>query len=108
MSGAVSACNRTVRPGQKALAESGGDSGSASQRALRRRTYWMPLVRGMFCCPLMDLARKASGGALHSWRAVVDPDAIVIGGGVSEAGQPLINLIEKHYKNTHSRKILLS
>lgn len=37
------------------------------------------------------------GGALAGFAAVVDPEAIVIGGGVSKAGQPLIDCIQKHY-----------
>jgi glucokinase len=28
----------------------------------------------------------------------VDPDVILIGGGVSKAGQPLIQILEKYYK----------
>ena len=46
----------------------------------------------------MDEVGEKLGGAIGIFAAVVDPDAIVIGGGVSKAGQPLIDLIEKHYK----------
>ena len=38
------------------------------------------------------------GYALADVAAVIDPSMFIIGGGVSKAGQPLINLIEKHYK----------
>ena len=47
---------------------------------------------------VMDEVGEKLGGALGIFAAVVDPDAIVIGGGVSKAGQPLIDLIEKHYR----------
>ena len=35
---------------------------------------------------------------LTVFACVVDPEAIVIGGGVSRAGQPLIDCIETYYK----------
>lgn len=38
------------------------------------------------------------GGAIAGFTTVVDPEAIVIGGGVSKAGQPLIDCIEKYYQ----------
>jgi glucokinase len=38
------------------------------------------------------------GGALATFAVVVDPDVILIGGGVSKAGQPLIQILEKYYK----------
>lgn len=47
---------------------------------------------------IMDEVGEQLGGALAVFAAVVDPEAIVIGGGVSKAGQPLIDCIEKHYK----------
>lgn len=38
------------------------------------------------------------GNALGIFACVIDPDVIVIGGGVSKAGQVLIDAVEKHYK----------
>lgn len=38
------------------------------------------------------------GRALAVFACVSDPDVIVLGGGVSRAGQPLIDCVEKHYK----------
>ena len=38
------------------------------------------------------------GRALGVFTCVADPDVIVIGGGVSKAGRPLIDSIEKYYK----------
>ena len=46
----------------------------------------------------MDEVGEKLGGALAIFATVVDPEAIVIGGGVSKAGQPLIDCIQKHYK----------
>ena len=45
----------------------------------------------------MEYAGDLLGGALAAFAAVVDPEAIVIGGGVSKAGQPLIDCIQKYY-----------
>lgn len=38
------------------------------------------------------------GGALGIFSCVVDPDVMVIGGGVSKAGAPLIDVIRKYYE----------
>ena len=38
------------------------------------------------------------GGALAGFATVTDPETIVIGGGVSKAGQPLIDCIQKYYR----------
>ena len=38
------------------------------------------------------------GNALAIFACVVDPEVIVIGGGVSKAGQPLIDAIEKYFR----------
>ena len=45
----------------------------------------------------MEYVGDLLGGALAAFAAVVDPEAIVIGGGVSKAGQPLIDCIQKYY-----------
>ena len=45
----------------------------------------------------MEYVGDLLGGALAGFAAVVDPEAIVIGGGVSKAGQPLIDCIQKYY-----------
>ncbi|MBR2528895.1 MAG: ROK family glucokinase [Blautia sp.] len=38
------------------------------------------------------------GGALAIFASVIDPEAIVIGGGVSRAGKPLIEVLQKYYQ----------
>lgn len=47
---------------------------------------------------VMDKVGEILGGALAIFTAVVDPETIVIGGGVSKAGQPLVDCISAHYK----------
>lgn len=47
---------------------------------------------------LVDTLGEMLGSALAHITAVVDPDVIVIGGGVSKAGQILLDAIEKHYR----------
>ena len=47
---------------------------------------------------IMEYVGDLLGGALSGFAAVVDPEAIVIGGGVSKAGQPLIDCIQKYYR----------
>ena len=47
---------------------------------------------------VMNQVGDKLGGALSTFACVTDPEAIVIGGGVSKAGQPLIDCIQKYYK----------
>lgn len=47
---------------------------------------------------LVDSLGEMLGSALAHITAVVDPDVIVIGGGVSKAGQILLDAIKKHYR----------
>ncbi|MDO4337301.1 MAG: ROK family glucokinase [Eubacteriales bacterium] len=47
---------------------------------------------------IMEKVGDQLGGALAIFSCVIDPETIVVGGGVSKAGQPLIDLIQKYYK----------
>lgn len=47
---------------------------------------------------LVDTLGEMLGSALAHITAVVDPDVIVIGGGVSKAGQILLDAITRHYR----------
>ncbi len=49
-------------------------------------------------CDIMEQVGEMLGRALAMFACVTDPEAIVIGGGVSKAGQPLIDCIQKYYK----------
>jgi glucokinase len=46
---------------------------------------------------VMEKVGDYLGGALAIFSCVVDPQTIVVGGGVSKAGQPLIDCIQKYY-----------
>ncbi|MDO4649193.1 MAG: ROK family glucokinase [Eubacteriales bacterium] len=47
---------------------------------------------------VMEEVGEYLGRAIASFACVIDPETIVIGGGVSKAGQPLIDVVEKYYK----------
>ena len=46
----------------------------------------------------MEKVGDILGRALGIFCCVIDPQTIVIGGGVSRAGQPLIDCIQKYYR----------
>ena len=46
----------------------------------------------------MEKVGEQLGGALAIICCVTDPETIVVGGGVSKAGQPLIDCIRKYYR----------
>ena len=47
---------------------------------------------------IVDKFAEYLGTALAIFTCVVDPEVIVIGGGVSKAGQPLIDAVAGYYK----------
>lgn len=47
---------------------------------------------------IMEKVGDQLGGALAIFSCVIDPETIVVGGGVSKAGQPLIDCIRKYYR----------
>ena len=47
---------------------------------------------------LVEEVGRILGGALGSIAVVIDPEMFVIGGGVSRAGQILLNAVQKHFK----------
>ncbi|MFR6254038.1 MAG: ROK family protein, partial [Blautia caecimuris] len=88
-----------VRLAKKALAESSEDSVLRNTENIEAKDVLDAFKTGdALAVRVMDEVGEKLGGALGIFAAVVDPDAIVIGGGVSKAGQPLIDLIEKHYR----------
>ncbi len=46
---------------------------------------------------VVDAFGKKLGEGLAMINAVIDPDAVVIGGGVSKAGQVVLDVVEKYY-----------
>ncbi len=51
-----------------------------------------------FSLSVIETVGKMLGEAIAHITCVVDPDVIVIGGGVSRAGQILLDAVEKYYK----------
>ncbi len=51
-----------------------------------------------YCLEIVERFGKYLGTALSDVAHVVDPEAFVIGGGVSAAGQILIDVVEKYYR----------
>jgi len=49
---------------------------------------------------LVESLGEILGNALANLSVIVDPEIFVIGGGVSKAGQMLIDVIERHYQNS--------
>ena len=47
---------------------------------------------------IMEKVGDILGGAIAGFASVIDPEAIVIGGGVSKAGKPLTDCITKYYR----------
>ena len=48
---------------------------------------------------IVERFAKYLGNAMAIFAGVVDPEVFVIGGGVSKAGQPLIDVIHKYYQS---------
>ena len=46
----------------------------------------------------MDEFAQILGNALSNLACVLDPEVFVIGGGVSKAGKPLLDAVEKYYR----------
>lgn len=88
-----------VRLAKKALASSQEESVLRNKEVLEAKDVLDAFKAGdSLACRVMDEVGEKLGGALAVFATVVDPEAIVIGGGVSKAGQPLIDCIQKHYK----------
>ena len=51
-----------------------------------------------FSLSIVDIVGKMLGEAIAHITCVVDPDVVVIGGGVSKAGQILLDAVEKYYR----------
>lgn len=88
-----------VRLTKKALASSQEESVLRNVENLEAKDVLDAFKAGdVLASRVMDEVGEKLGGALGTFSAVVDPEAIVIGGGVSKAGQPLLDCISKHYK----------
>ena len=89
-----------VRMAKKALAKGGVETTLSSFENLSAKNVFDEAKKGdALAVELVDTLGSYLALALSHVSAVVDPEAYVIGGGVSRAGQILIDAIEKHYNN---------
>ena len=87
-----------VRMAKKALAAGKTDTSLAKIENLTAKDIFDEAKKGdAVALEMVDDLGKYLAQALAHVSAVVDPDAYVIGGGVSRAGQILIDAINKHY-----------
>lgn len=95
-----------VRMARKALADNGSETSLRSFENLTAKDIFDEAKKGdKVACELVDTLGSYLALALSHVSASVDPQAYVIGGGVSRAGQILIDAIKKHY-NTNIMKAL--
>ena len=88
-----------VRMAKIALADSKKDSSLRSLEEVTSKDIFDAAKNGdALALNLVDSLGEMLGSALAHITAVVDPEVIVIGGGVSKAGQILIDAIVKHYR----------
>ena len=88
-----------VRTAKKVLAASEEDSALRGCDPLTAKDVLDGFKAGdVLAVRVMEQVGEVLGGALAVFSAVVDPETIVIGGGVSKAGQPLIDCLQKYYK----------
>ncbi len=74
------------------------DSGSAAGEFAAKDVFDGAKNGDELCALAVDSLGKYLGIALASVAAVINPDCIVIGGGVSKAGQLLLDVIDKYFK----------
>lgn len=88
-----------VRVAQKELASCEEDSVLKNRKDITAKDVLDAYKAGdAAAIRIMDKVGDQLGGALAVFACVVDPETIVVGGGVSKAGQPLIDCIQKYYK----------
>ena len=88
-----------VRVAKKVLSESAEDSVLRSAEKLTAKDVLDAFKEDdVLAVRTMEIVGDYLGGALATFSCVADPDTIVVGGGVSKAGQPLIDCIQKYYR----------
>ena len=100
MSGAVCVCNRySSRGTERTLAATDEQTVLRKFTKLSAKNVLDAFKEGdKVACDVMAQVGEMLGGTLAMFACVTDPEAIVIGGGVSKAGQPLIDCIQKYYE----------
>ncbi|MGN1140315.1 MAG: ROK family glucokinase [Oliverpabstia sp.] len=86
-----------VRLGNKVLAESSEKTILKKDRLNAKVIFDAYKEGDAVAAKIVDKFAGYLGNALAIFACVVDPEVIVIGGGVSKAGQPLIDAIEKYF-----------
>lgn len=95
----IASATGIVRTARKMLAEYEGESVLKNAEPLSAKKVLDAYKEGdAAAAEIMEFVCQKLGSALAVFAAVVDPETIVIGGGVSKAGQPLIDCIQKYYR----------
>jgi glucokinase len=90
-----------VRMAKRKLAKSAADTSLRNFAELTAKDIFDEAKAGdAIANELVDEVGKILGSALSNMACVVNPEIIVIGGGVSKAGSILIDTIQKHYVET--------
>ena len=87
-----------VRLGRKILAESTEDTVLKIGKLNAKVIFDAYKAGDAVAAKIVDKFAGYLGNALAIFACVVDPEVIVIGGGVSKAGQPLIDAVEKYFR----------
>lgn len=88
-----------VRLARKELASSGDDSILRKIENVTAKDVFDAYKQGdLPASRIVDQFAKYLGMGLSAFVSVLDPEVILIGGGVSKAGQALIDCVEKYYK----------
>ena len=87
-----------VRLGRKILAESNENTALNKERLNAKIIFDAYKAGDAVAAKIVDKFAGYLGNALAIFACVVDPEVIVIGGGVSKAGQPLIDAVEKYFR----------
>lgn len=89
-----------VRLAKKALAASDQESAlrAAGDKLSAKKVFDAYKAGDALAAEIVEEFGDYLGGALATFATIVDPDVILIGGGVSRAGQPLVDVVEKYYK----------
>ncbi len=95
----VASATGIVRLAKEELAACDEESLLRSDKAVTAKSVFDALKKGdAVAVRIVERFAKYLGTALANFAAVTDPEAIVIGGGVSKAGPILIDYVSKYYR----------
>ncbi len=87
-----------VRVGKMILAEATEETELCAETLSAKNIFDAYKKGDAVACKIVEMFADCLGRALSIITTVIDPDAIVIGGGVSKAGQPLVDVVTKAYQ----------